>query len=165
MTHFHPPDFSRAYLKSVLYYDMALGIWTRINSKRGDFVGKRAGCVNKFDGRRYIKVRGQRYSESRRAWFYVKGTWPKRDVEHRDGDKANNRWDNFRLVTRTQNQGNARSRVPLKGVTRVRTGKYIAQIQRSMRKMHLGTFDTAAEAHAAYVVAAKKVFGVFARAV
>lgn len=164
MIHFRPPNFTRAHLRSVLYYDTDSGEWTRLSSKRGDHVGKRAGYTNKSDGRRYIKVKNKRYSESRLAWFYVKGTWPKRDVEHRDGDKTNNKWKNFRLATRTQNQGNAKPRVLLKGVTRVRTGKYTAQIQRNMCKMHLGTFDTAEEAHAAYAAAAKKVFGDFARA-
>lgn len=94
----------------------------------------------------------------------MKGTWPKKDVEHRDGDKTNNKWSNLRLATRTENQGNARARVSLKGVTRVRTGKYTAQIQKHMVKMHLGTFDTAEEAHAAYVRKAIELYGEFARA-
>jgi hypothetical protein len=93
----------------------------------------------------------------------MKGTWPKRDVEHEDGNRTNNSWKNLRLATRTQNGGNAKPRVPLKGVTRVRTGKYTAQIQKFKRKIHLGTFDTPAEAHAAYAAKAKQLYGTFAR--
>lgn len=161
---FRRPNFTKGYLRSILHYDLETGIWSRktVQHAKG-VIGERAGCVNKSDGRRYIKVKSQRYSESRLAWFYVNGTWPKKDVEHRDGNKINNKWENFRLASRTQNQGNAKPRVALKGVTRVRTGKYTAQIQKAMCKMHLGTFDTPEEAHAAYAIAAKKHFGQFAR--
>ena len=160
-----PPTFTRAILHQFLRYDPNTGVWIWLVKRNPDiFPGKIAGCVNKTDGRRYITFMDVRYSEHRLAWFYMKGRWPKKDVEHWDGDLTNNRWKNLRLATRTQNQGNARSRVAMKGVTRVRTGKYTAQIQKRMRKIHLGTFDTPEEAHAAYVAKATKLYGAFARA-
>lgn len=159
------PNFTQKYLRSLLIYDATTGIWLwLVDRNYNSLAGSRAGCVNNSDGRRYIKVHSLRYSESRLAWFYMTGKWPKRDIEHKDGDKTNNRWNNLRKATRTQNGGNAKSRVALKGVTRVRTGKYTAQIQKKMRKIHLGTFDTPEAAHAAYVVKARELYGEFARA-
>lgn len=159
------PDFTQAQLREILLYDRLTGRWKwLIDRNHKTLAGMTAGCINKSDGRWYIKVFSQRYSVSRLTWFYMTGKWPKRDIEHEDGDKTNNRWKNLRKATRTQNAGNSKSRVALKGVTRVRTGKYTAQIQKKLRKIHLGTFDTPQEAHAAYVAKAKKLFGVFARA-
>lgn len=159
------PDFTQAQLRALLRYDANTGLWYHaVTRQYNALAGSVAGSINKTDGRWYLKVKGQRYSASRLAWFYMRGTWPKRNVEHWDGDQANNRWVNLRLATRTQNQGNARPRVLLKGVTRVRTGKYTAQIQKKMRKLHLGTFDTAEEAHAAYAEKALAWYGEFARA-
>lgn len=161
----HPPDFTQAFLRSILRYDAETGVFTRkiVRHAKG-VVGERAGCVNKSDGRRYIKIKSQRYSESRLAWFYVKGTWPKKRVDHKDMDFTNNRWGNLRLASVTENQANSKARNTVKGVTRVRTGKWTAQIQKAGRKMHLGTFDMREEAHAAYATRAQELYGEFARA-
>lgn len=159
------PHFSRRELQQLLRYDPETGVWTWLVARNWRTkAGDTAGCVNKSDGRLYLKINSTRYSASRLAWFYMTGRLPKKDVDHHDGDKRNNRWRNLRIATRTQNAGNSRGRVALKGVTQVRTGKYTAQIQKKMRKKHLGTFDTAEEAHAAYVFAAQKMYGRFARA-
>lgn len=155
---------SHEYLKSILHYDPVTGIFTWIAHRQyNSTAGSRAGCVNKSDGRRYIKVHSVRYAESRLARFYMKGCWPRLHIDHKNRDKPDNRWENLREASATNNMANSRPRVALKGVTKVRTGKYTAQIQRSMKKMHLGTFNTPEEAHAAYAIAAKKYFGEFAR--
>lgn len=44
-------------------------------------------------------------------------------------------------------------------------GKYQAQIKVNYRSIYLGLFPTARAAHAAYIAAARKYFGEFARAV
>jgi hypothetical protein len=158
------PNFTRTYLRSILIYELDTGLWLhRFTRQYNAIEGHVAGCMNKSDGRWYLTVKSKRYSSSRLAWFYMKGTWPKRDVEHEDGNRTNNRWKNLRLATRTQNGANAKPRVPFKGVTRVRTGKYTAQIQKSKQKIHLGTFDTPEEAHVAYAAKAKQLYGTFAR--
>ena len=159
------PSFTQEELKRLLRYDRKSGFWYwRMKRSHRVLKGQRAGCVNKTDGRRYIRIDKGKYSEHRLAWFYVKGTWPRLDVEHKDGTLLNNAWTNLRLATRTQNQGNARARVKFKGVSKVRTGKYTAQIQKSGIKLHIGTFDTPEQAHKAYVRRAKQLYGEFARA-
>jgi len=93
--------------------------------------------------------------------------WPPNVVDHTNLNGEDNRWTNLRLATYSQNAANSFARpsnVPLKGVTlEKRTGRYFARIKINYQNIHLGTFDTAEEAHAAYVAAAQKYFGEFAR--
>lgn len=89
-------------------------------------------------------------------------------VDHIDGNGLNNRRSNLRLATRAQNQHNrgvrADSASGLKGVLRhALTGRWRAYIRVDGKKIHLGYFDTAEAAHAAYSAAAHRLHGEFAR--
>jgi hypothetical protein len=94
------------------------------------------------------------------------GKWCSLVIDHRDGDPSNNRWANLRRATRSQNSANRR--IPrnnpcgFKGVSRHR-GKWDATICKKGRRHFLGSFLTPQAAHAAYVKAARKLFGEFAR--
>ena len=96
----------------------------------------------------------------------MKGKWCSQVIDHRDGDPSNNRWTNLRSATRSQNSANKRlyrsNACGLKGVCRERSG-WRATIYKNGRRRHLGNFPTPQEAHAAYVKAARKLFGEFAR--
>lgn len=109
------------------------------------------------------------WSAHRLAWLIVTGAWPQGEIDHIDGDKGNNRWANLRDVPKSLNQAN----VPLKrsnttgykGVCWHKAkGRWGAAIQKDGRQRHLGYFDTAEAAHAAYVRAANDLFGDCARA-
>lgn len=88
------------------------------------------------------------------------------DIDHRDTDRRNNRRDNLRKATRSQNQGNTNMHVDnltgYKGVTR-NHARYMATITIQGKYHYLGTFDTPEQAHAAYIKAANLHFGEFAR--
>jgi hypothetical protein len=87
------------------------------------------------------------------------------EVDHKDGDPLNNRLANLRAATRMQNMGNTRLRPGasgLRGVARCRR-RWSATICVAGRSIRLGTYDTPAEAHAAYRRAARRYFGAFAR--
>lgn len=89
-------------------------------------------------------------------------------VDHRDGNGLNNQKANLRIATKAQNNQNskvrARNRQKLKGVNFHKQHKrFQSQIQVDKRKIHIGYFKTAEEAHAAYCAAAKKLHGEFAR--
>lgn len=132
------------------------------NARNG---GKMAGTVN-GDGYRYISVHDRLYRAARLAWLYVTGEWPALEIDHEDGDVANDRFANLRLADRQEQQRNRGSfRGALKGTKRTPTGRYEAQIGVGYRNQYLGSFDTAEEAHAAYREAANRIFGQFARAV
>lgn len=87
------------------------------------------------------------------------------DVDHINGDGLDNRRENLRVCTRTQNQANRRPNRGrrTKGVSRTRYGTWQAYIYVAGRKQHLGTFPTEAEAAQAYNAAAVEAWGDFAR--
>jgi len=79
-------------------------------------------------------------------------------LDHIDGNRSNNAIGNLRECTRSQNAMNSSftpNIIGLKGVRRVGS-KFLAQIGVEGKKLHLGSFDTAEEAHTAYREAAVK---------
>jgi len=95
------------------------------------------------------------------------GGWPKARIDHRDLDRKNNKWSNLREADDSKNRANTRARpdnkLNIKGVGLHVCGKYQARIFKDNKFCHLGLFDTAQEASAAYAKAAEEVFGEFAR--
>jgi hypothetical protein len=88
------------------------------------------------------------------------------EVDHINRNGLDNRRENLRLATRSQNMANKTvyltNKLGVKGVY-LRNNRYRAQIQVEGRKIMLGTFDTLDEAREAYKQAAVKHFGEFAR--
>lgn len=119
-----------------------------------------------FDKKGYVQVgfQGKTYRGHRLAWFLKTGVWPACHIDHKNLIKSDNRWENLRQATNSQNAANTRALGGLpKGVTRHK-GKYQAQIQANGRNHYLGLFASPADAHGAYMAAAKVHFGEFARA-
>ncbi len=91
----------------------------------------------------------------RLAFLFMEGKWPENHVDHKDGDPSNNAWNNLRHATRSQNQHNrhaaqSNSKTGLLGV-RKSGKKFYSIITFEHVSTYLGTFDTAEEAHEAYV--------------
>lgn len=155
-------------VRSRLNYDPETGVFTWRTSKVPARVGTVAGAVS--NGRRAILVAGRLYGAHVLAWVIVTGDWPERGIDHRDLDGLNNRWTNLRLATKSQNAQNTPRRVDntsgFKGVAwDARRGKWRADIRvPGGKRMHLGMHDDPAVGHAAYVAAAKELFGEFGRA-
>ena len=88
-----------------------------------------------------------------------------KEVDHVDGDGLNNRRLNLRVCTHAGNQRNAQKRIDnstgYKGVYR-QANRFVAGIKVDGKQMYLGRFDTAEQAHLAYVNAAKLLHGEFA---
>jgi hypothetical protein len=102
----------------------------------------------------------------RLAYLYMTGRCPADQIDHKDGNRSNNCWDNLREATGSQNQCNRPARrtnkLGLKGVHKRRYG-YRAELKGDGRRIDLGSFPTAEAAHEAYVAAAKQFHGEFAR--
>jgi hypothetical protein len=112
---------------------------------------------------------GLTYTAHRVAWTIYHGSEPDGLIDHINGDPFDNRIANLRLCDTSLNGAN-RGPTKLntsgfKGVTwHKRCRKWQAQIGVKGTHYFLGLFDDPAEAHAAYVAAAIKHFGEFARA-
>ncbi|MBV8474518.1 MAG: HNH endonuclease [Hyphomicrobiales bacterium] len=156
-------------LRERLHYDPSNVVFTWILPPKCGSVaaGDVAGSMSK--GYRTIMLDGRNYAAHRLAWLYVTGEWPSGDVDHVNLDKADNRLSNLRVATDSQNLANRRKNSNntsgLKGVTWNKLcRKWLAQIVVNRKHKYLGVFDCPAAAHFAYVIAADRHFGEFARA-
>lgn len=122
-------------------------------------------------GRSIYAVRSVRESGKRRAVLMhrlLTGAPIGPEVDHVDADGLNNRRANLRVVSKAQNQQNARPKVTntsgFKGVTlHKRTGRWQAKICADRVYHHLGLHRTPEAAHAAYVSASAIFHGHFGR--
>lgn len=171
---------SQEHLHEWLIYDPQTGVFTWRKKPRGGRRREAGGIAGtaKKDGRRMIGVGsyGQIFS-ARLAWIYCGGVIPDgMEVDHKDCDPGNDRFDNLRLATSQEQKRNRRvqsnNRSGLKGAYyhACRKGKkWRSQIKLEVgggsgKFKFLGYFHTAQEAHEAYKAAAPKYFGEFARA-
>lgn len=84
-------------------------------------------------------------------------------VDHADGDVLNNRLENLRLATRSENSRNRKTKSEYKGVYPMCSGRWYASIFKEGKRYRIGHYDTAIEAARAYNEAALKYHGQFAR--
>lgn len=139
-------------------------LFWRVNRRGIAKSGERAGCIN---SRGYIQIAiGKRpFLAHRLAWLLTYGEMPDVEIDHRNGNKSDNRLSNLRLATRTQNGRNRRinsnSTTGFKGVRRHRD-KFQAAIKCEGNTIYLGTFASLEEANVAYQDAAERLFGEFA---
>jgi len=54
----------------------------------------------------HLQYRGRRYSAHRLAWLMVHGRWPLHEIDHINGDPADNRLANLRECTHAENHQN-----------------------------------------------------------
>lgn len=153
-------------LRALVSYDQSTGVFIRLLTRAANAQSGSVAGWSRADGRRRILIEGRYYYAHRLAWLYMTGEWPTAQIDHINGDPADNRFINLREATRTQNCANIglprHNTSGLKGTTAVK-GRWQAQIQVGGKKIYLGKYATKEEAHAAYLSAAKTAFGEFAR--
>lgn len=145
-------DFTR--LRELLTYDPTTGIFTWRIGRRGRSTkaGARAGRSH-VKGYEWIGIDGKRIMSHRIAWCYTYGYWPPHQIDHINGDRADNRLLNLRLATAAENLQNKRipqGTNPYLGVRSAR-GRWQAYICVDRKFIHLGMFSTPEEARDAYV--------------
>lgn len=70
--------------------------------------GKPAGGLQD-KGYRIIEIGGTPYYAHRLAWLYTHGVWPEADLDHINRNRDDNRIENLRDVSRSENNRNRRS--------------------------------------------------------
>lgn len=151
-------------LQHYLSYDPVTGCWVWANTLNNRIVrGRAAGTVTKY-GYLKIKVVDGVYMAHRLAWLWCYGIDPiKFEIDHIDGNRLNNAIDNLRMASSKQNSFNAKpyNSLKIKGVSKCGS-KYRARIRFNGQSIHIGLFDTAENAAAAYNTKAAELFGEFA---
>lgn len=87
-------------------------------------------------------------------------------IDHKDNDGLNCTRENLRAATMSENQHNSGPRTPngFKGVSwHKKAKKWVAQICKDGKRVHLGLFDDEVQAAKAYDRAAVELHGQFAR--
>lgn len=139
-----------------LSYNSQTGEFTwlrRERMARRAMPGDRAGTVNSH-GYVVITIAGAKHKAHRLAWRMFYGVEPAGQIDHINGDRADNRIANLRVVSHAVNVHNRRSanrnsKTGLLGVSPRKRG-YVATISAEGQKHGLGTFATLEAAHAAY---------------
>lgn len=102
----------------------------------------------------------------RLAFAIMTGRWPEDEIDHINGKRDDNRWENLRAATRTENRWNTDKRKDnksgFKGV-HAHGDKWRAAIQHNKQRIDLGIFDTAQQASDAYVKRQNELHKEFAR--
>ena len=154
-------------LRELVSYNAETGDFTYNMARSPIRVGDIANSRDK-DGYIVIMIDGRRYKAHRLVWLYEYGRWPPDQLDHINGITSDNRLINLREASHLENmrnRGKPRTNTSgLKGACFHKNRNYwIAQIKNNGKNIHLGCFDSAEEAHAAYRNAAQKIFGEFAR--
>lgn len=116
----------------------------------------------------YLKgeVFDRAYLAHRIIWCLMVGEWPEAMIDHQDGDRTNNRWQNLRAATQNQNARNRKSKTGSSKYLGVYwhciKKKWVAAIRSGGRSKYLGSFVDEADAARVYDNAARQIHGEFA---
>lgn len=125
---------------------------TKVKLSKRTLSGQILTCRNK-KGYIHFHLNGKFYYAHRIIWKLVIGEEPN-IIDHINGNKADNRFENLRSVTPSQNNLNHKD---AKGYSICsRTGKFVAEIQGEI----LGRFKTSEEAREAYLEKRRQLFSV-----
>jgi hypothetical protein len=144
-------------LREHVHYDPETGIFTPVKSRSGVrtvVLGSTTGRYLRFE------LLGHIHANHVWAWLYMTGAFPEKplQIDHINGEKDDNRWENLRLGPAQHNCWNRRS---VAGYSwNKKDQKYKARIMVSGRAVSLGSYQTWAEARAAYLTAKDKLHAI-----
>lgn len=161
-------SITQTYLKEILDYDQEGYLVWKVKKAPWIEIGSRAGNLRR-EGYTRICINQKNHYLHRLVWIWHYGELPKCDIDHIDGNPSNNKIENLRLATRSQNMYNAVKKKQVtsskyKGVCFIkRSNKWRALINFEKTTISMGHFLTELEAAKAYNDGAIKYFGKFAR--
>lgn len=156
-----------------LSYDPVTGVFRWLQVRNSKLLGMVAGGRDRH-GYLQIMIDGKMYKAHRLAWLFVHGEWPEGEIDHKNRVKWDNRIENLRVATSSENKTNTfRGQVSgfpgvylekrsMKSPYKTQIGYFDKRLGKSVAK-HLGVFSTPEEAHEVYDLACQLVHGEFYR--
>ena len=94
-------------LKEVLDYNPETGIFTRKVKQSGVKQGQVSGSLTR-EGYMVTSIDTKTYKCHRLAWLYITGMWPIGQIDHINGNRSANYFNNLRDVSKQKNIENQR---------------------------------------------------------
>lgn len=160
----YEPETGKLYWRPI-----ASAVSKRDRCWNGKYAGKEAITSDNGNGYRVGRLQGYRKMYAHRTvWALVHGHWPEHDIDHINGIRDDNRLNNLRQATRSENMMNTPAhRDNASGVKGVfwctQKLKWSARITVEGNPSHLGYFSTKDAAGQAQRTAALQLHGDFAR--
>jgi len=144
----------------VFRFDKRSKKWKRCDNLKPDNLGYiRIGLRKKGKKEKKFRLHRIVYKAYNPSWDIMNGITDN-SIDHIDGNKTNNNIDNLRVVTHQENQFNTKA----KGYYfNKQHKKWQAYICVDNKKIHLGYYETEAEAHQAYLTAKEKYHIIIAK--
>ena len=108
-------------------------------------IGQVAGCLHKATGYIHVKIKSKLYKAHRLIFLYHNGYFPE-FVDHIDGDKSNNRIENLRSATKSENCFNQKIRSTntsgCKGVKwNSKLNKWQVEVNKNYKSHYFGLYE------------------------
>jgi len=159
----HKKPINKQQLRELFNYRDGSLYWI-LSPRSGIPDGSIAGCLG---GSGYISITVNRkaYKAHRLIFLYHYGYLPQY-IDHINRIKTDNRVENLRCATKSQNGINAKLRKDntsgIKGVSKFGK-KWIAFIKNNKKRIHLGTFEDIRDAETAVCKKRFEIYGEFAK--
>jgi len=160
-------DITPDIIRTLLDYDPNTGklYWKRRPGKRTfntRYAGTEALAFVDVCGHKKGRIHDIGFQAHRVVWAHVHGAWPTEQIDHINGDPADNRIDNLRDVPHILNHYNTkRHRSNTSGHQGVawnkRVGKWMAYVGGAKQRQYLGHYANKDDAIAARVAAESKL--------
>lgn len=130
--------------------------------------GSIAGYISKSDGYRYVCFDYKDILAHRLIWLYMTGKWPESQIDHKNRNKADNRWTNLREANNSQNNINRPTgKGNNTGVTGVwydkKRNQYRVKIQVKGKEYTIGRYKTFEEAKMWRKLAEEEFYGEYVK--
>jgi len=163
-------ELTQEKLKELLHYDPNIGdfIW----KERKSLIGKQKAFNTRFSGKKagvnsrgylVIRINDNLYFSHRLAWLYVYSQWPIDQIDHINGIRNDNRIVNLREAINAENCQNLHKASKNNKSTGLLGAFYCKIMKKFTSKIgingnyiRLGYFETALEAHEAYLKAKRE---------
>jgi hypothetical protein len=161
-------DLSQEKAIELFHYDAETGAlqWRVQPDRNGKVSAKKAGTLGRHTGYVVVEIGRRKYQAHRLVWVMHHGPIQSGEIDHINRVKSDNRIENLRLATRSQQQGNSgvwrTNKSGYRGVTwNCASKKWAARVYANGRQIQVCLSPDRAVAFEAYCVAAKAKFGEF----